>query len=126
MGTFRNKRPYAAEGFPAPISSEEDRVLLWDGEQTAAYFAGAPVPDLPTVGEDDLSVRHGLDAPGWPHPYPASAQHTRGACAPCRRWCAPVSRHGGLLWVVPRCVDHVHIGAHPGQVRPYSGCRLSR
>ncbi|MEW1639339.1 hypothetical protein AB0469_35455 [Streptomyces sp. NPDC093801] len=50
MGTFRNKRPYAAEGFPAPISSEGARVLLWDGEQTAAYFAGSPVPDLPAAG----------------------------------------------------------------------------
>lgn len=50
MGTFRNKKPYAAEGFPAPISSEGARVLLWDGEQTAAYFAGGPVPALPAPG----------------------------------------------------------------------------
>ncbi|WP_328864069.1 hypothetical protein [Streptomyces virginiae] len=47
MGTFRNKKPYAVEGFPAPVSSDGARVLLWDGEQTTAYLAGAPAPDLP-------------------------------------------------------------------------------
>lgn len=47
MGTFRNKKPYAVEGFPAPVSSDGARVLLWDGEQTTAYLAGAPVPALP-------------------------------------------------------------------------------
>ncbi|MEU2395097.1 hypothetical protein [Streptomyces sp. NPDC007369] len=49
MGAFRNKRPYAAEGFPAPINSEGARVLLWDGEQTDAYLAGSPVPVLPAL-----------------------------------------------------------------------------
>ncbi|GLV88031.1 hypothetical protein Slala03_77200 [Streptomyces lavendulae subsp. lavendulae] len=50
MGTFRNKKPYTAEGFPAPVSSEGARVLLWDGEQTAAYFTSRPVPALPAPG----------------------------------------------------------------------------
>ncbi|MGX9230283.1 hypothetical protein ACWV95_36650 [Streptomyces albus] len=59
MGTFRNKKPYTAQGFPAPISSPQARVLLWDGEQTAAYLAGTPVPDLPPAGgEQDLLDRH--------------------------------------------------------------------
>ncbi|MER7468878.1 hypothetical protein [Streptomyces sp. NPDC097981] len=44
MGTFRNKRPYVAEGFPAPVSSKGARVLLRDGEQTAAYLAGTGLP----------------------------------------------------------------------------------
>ncbi|AJT63240.3 hypothetical protein T261_1554 [Streptomyces lydicus] len=50
MGTFRNKKPYAVVGFPAPISSAGARVLLWDGEQTAAYLARKPVPELPAAG----------------------------------------------------------------------------
>ncbi|MHB6904093.1 hypothetical protein [Streptomyces sp. DB-54] len=49
MGTFGNKKPYAVEGFPAPVSSEGARVLLWDGEQTTAYLAGEPVPALPPM-----------------------------------------------------------------------------
>lgn len=47
MGTFRNKKPYAQPGFPAPISSAGARTLLWDGGQTAAFLADEPVPDLP-------------------------------------------------------------------------------
>ncbi|MGW2748067.1 hypothetical protein [Streptomyces sp. NPDC001450] len=50
MGTFRNKRPYTAPGFPAPVSSAGARVLLWDGEQTAAFLAGEQVPALPAAG----------------------------------------------------------------------------
>ncbi|MFE3151157.1 hypothetical protein ACFXJ6_31565 [Streptomyces sp. NPDC059218] len=46
MGTFRNKKPYAAAGFPKPISSAGARTLLWDGGQTAAHLAGEPVPVL--------------------------------------------------------------------------------
>ncbi|MEU9237149.1 hypothetical protein [Streptomyces subrutilus] len=58
MGTFRNKRPYSSPGFPDPISSVGARVLLWDGEQTAAYLAGKPVPALPAPGgSDDLLDR---------------------------------------------------------------------
>ncbi|WP_051877048.1 hypothetical protein [Streptomyces natalensis] len=53
MGTFRNKKPYAAAGFPAPISPKGARVMLWDGEQTGAFLAGEPVPDLPAAGADD-------------------------------------------------------------------------
>ncbi|UQA97137.1 hypothetical protein [Streptomyces halobius] len=53
MGTFRNEKPYAAGGFPAPISSKGVRVMLWDGEQTDAFLADEPVPDLPPVGADD-------------------------------------------------------------------------
>ncbi|MFI6689029.1 DUF6292 family protein [Streptomyces sp. NPDC050485] len=52
MGTFRNKQPYKAEGFPAPISSKGARVFLWDGEQTDAYLAGEEIPELPGAGED--------------------------------------------------------------------------
>ncbi|MER6734582.1 hypothetical protein [Streptomyces puniciscabiei] len=51
IGTFRNKKPYADEDFPPLISSEGARVKLWDSEQTAAYLAGRPVPELPQ--EDD-------------------------------------------------------------------------
>ncbi|MGW5818074.1 hypothetical protein [Streptomyces noursei] len=54
MGTFRSKKPYTAKAFPAPISSDGARVLLWDGEQTDAYLAGEPVPALPPT--DDIDV----------------------------------------------------------------------
>lgn len=54
MGTLRNKKPYAVAGFPAPISSDGARVLLWDGEQTAAYLAGEPVPRLPDADGQDV------------------------------------------------------------------------
>ncbi|MFJ8932039.1 DUF6292 family protein [Streptomyces sp. NPDC102364] len=53
MKTFRNKKPYEAEGFPDPISGPEAKTRLWDGEQTAAYLAGAPVPALPDVDDDE-------------------------------------------------------------------------
>ncbi|MFI0743416.1 DUF6292 family protein [Streptomyces sp. NPDC021100] len=53
MGTFRNKKPYAREDHPAPISSDGARVLLWDSEQTLAYREGRPVPELPTTDSDD-------------------------------------------------------------------------
>ncbi|MFC9654157.1 MULTISPECIES: hypothetical protein [unclassified Streptomyces] len=54
VGTFGNKRLYTATGFPAPISSAGARVLLWDGEQTAAYIAGELVPPLPAMGGPDI------------------------------------------------------------------------
>ncbi|MEU6071999.1 hypothetical protein ABZ864_48165 [Streptomyces sp. NPDC047082] len=57
--TLRNTKPYAAPGFPKPVSSVEAQKLLWDGEQTAAYVAGHAVPALPTGElEDDLLDRH--------------------------------------------------------------------
>ncbi|MFJ8133361.1 DUF6292 family protein [Streptomyces hydrogenans] len=58
LGTYRNRKPHAAEGFPAPISSDGARVTLWDREQTAAHLAGQPVPDLPHENhEGDLLDR---------------------------------------------------------------------
>ncbi|WP_406278203.1 hypothetical protein OHT93_36640 [Streptomyces sp. NBC_00191] len=59
LGTFRNKKPHTQEGHPAPISSPDSRALLWDREQTAAFYAGKPVPALPDVDSDeDLLDRH--------------------------------------------------------------------
>ncbi|MFF9908766.1 hypothetical protein ACF1HU_35800 [Streptomyces olivaceus] len=54
MGTFRNKKPYAMKGFPAPISSADARVLLWDSAQTDAYLAGEPIPELPASDGPDV------------------------------------------------------------------------
>ncbi|WP_240435033.1 DUF6292 family protein [Streptomyces sp. YIM 130001] len=48
---FVKHKRYTAAGHPPPINSPGARVLLWDSEQTAAYYAGTPVPPLPT--EDD-------------------------------------------------------------------------
>ncbi|MFJ8162190.1 DUF6292 family protein [Streptomyces sp. NPDC096136] len=57
--TLRNQRPYAAEGHPVPISSPTSRAQLWDAEQTRAYYAGRPVPELPQADDDeDLLDRH--------------------------------------------------------------------
>ncbi|WOX26363.1 DUF6292 family protein [Streptomyces solicathayae] len=59
LGTFRNKKPYAQEGYPAPISSPTSRALLWDSEQIAAFHAGEPIPALPELDDDeDLLDRH--------------------------------------------------------------------
>ncbi|MFE4658265.1 DUF6292 family protein [Streptomyces hydrogenans] len=59
LGTVRNTKPYAADGHPAPISSPTSRAQLWDAEQTAAYYAGRPVPELPQTDDDeDLLDRH--------------------------------------------------------------------
>ncbi|MBO1332556.1 hypothetical protein [Streptomyces sp. VRA16 Mangrove soil] len=57
--TFAKHKPYTAEGFPAPISSAGARVLLWDREQTAAYYTGEAIPTLPEGGgEEDLLDRN--------------------------------------------------------------------
>ncbi|MGY3341125.1 hypothetical protein ACVW0K_007318 [Streptomyces filamentosus] len=53
LGTVRNTKPYAAAGHPEPISSPGSRAQLWDSEQTAAYYAGRPVPALPPAGDDE-------------------------------------------------------------------------
>ncbi|MGV9249753.1 DUF6292 family protein [Streptomyces sp. NPDC003710] len=57
--TLRNTQLYAVSGFPEPVSSPQAQKLLWDAEQTAAYFAGREVSALP-AGEldDDLLDRH--------------------------------------------------------------------
>lgn len=49
---YTRLKPYEAEGFPAPVSSQGSRTRLYDGEQVDAYLLGKPVPPLPT-GEDD-------------------------------------------------------------------------
>ncbi|MFJ6252634.1 MULTISPECIES: hypothetical protein [unclassified Streptomyces] len=57
--TVRNQKPYAAEGHPAPISSPHARAQMWDAEQTRAYYAGEPIPELPQTDDDeDLLDRH--------------------------------------------------------------------
>ncbi|GGN61998.1 hypothetical protein GCM10012285_61680 [Streptomyces kronopolitis] len=53
LGRFRNIKPHMREGFPSPISSPRARVVLWDAEQTAAYDAGLPIPDLPSEDSDE-------------------------------------------------------------------------
>ncbi|MEV7618042.1 hypothetical protein [Streptomyces sp. NPDC089799] len=49
---FRRGRPYTAEGFPAPVSSQGSRTMYWDQEQVLAHRDGLPQPALPG-GEDD-------------------------------------------------------------------------
>ncbi|MEU5773394.1 hypothetical protein ABZ819_08840 [Streptomyces venezuelae] len=47
LGSFRNRKPYGAAGFPAPISPDGAGTKLWDAQQTAAFLTGDPVPGLP-------------------------------------------------------------------------------
>ncbi|MGW6569262.1 hypothetical protein [Streptomyces sp. NPDC054975] len=58
MGTFRNKKPYTQDHFPAPISSAGARTLLWDGGQTNAFLAGEAVPELRDDDPGMLLDRH--------------------------------------------------------------------
>ncbi|MEU3708386.1 DUF6292 family protein [Streptomyces anulatus] len=59
LGTFRNKKPHTQKGHPDPISSPTSRALLWDSEQTKAFYAGEPVPALQDTDDDeDLLDRH--------------------------------------------------------------------
>ncbi|MEV7472044.1 DUF6292 family protein [Streptomyces kronopolitis] len=51
-GRFRNLSPHLRSGYPSPISSPGAKTLLWDREQTSAYYAGDPIPDI-TGPEDD-------------------------------------------------------------------------
>ncbi|MFD3538364.1 DUF6292 family protein [Streptomyces sp. NPDC058662] len=70
--TIRNQKPYAAPGHPAPISSPTARAQLWDAQQTKAFYAGEPIPELPRADDDeDLLDRHeaaqllGVTAQTW-------------------------------------------------------------
>ncbi|WP_394426890.1 hypothetical protein [Streptomyces sp. SGAir0957] len=53
LGTFRNRKPFTADGFPSPISPAGAKTLLWDREQTAAFLAGRTVPALPQTDDDE-------------------------------------------------------------------------
>ncbi|MGW2404002.1 hypothetical protein ACWCXK_05655 [Streptomyces sp. NPDC001739] len=58
MSTAQEK-PHTRKGHPAPISSAGARTLLWDAEQTAAFYAGEPVPDITgPESDEDLLDRH--------------------------------------------------------------------
>ncbi|MBK5996506.1 hypothetical protein JHN53_33775 [Streptomyces sp. MBT58] len=50
---YSRLKPYEAEGFPAPVSSEGARTKLYDGEQVDAYLLGRPVLPLPEVEDDE-------------------------------------------------------------------------
>ncbi|MEU8623052.1 hypothetical protein [Streptomyces sp. NPDC048623] len=52
LGSYQNLRPYAAAGFPEPISSKGSRTRLFDGDQVDAHLAGAPIPPLPEHDDD--------------------------------------------------------------------------
>ncbi|MFI0219891.1 DUF6292 family protein [Streptomyces lydicus] len=53
LGTFRNTKPHTRSGHPAPISSPGAKTLLWDSEQTEAFYAGHPVPDIAGADSDE-------------------------------------------------------------------------
>ncbi|MDT0432910.1 hypothetical protein [Streptomyces salyersiae] len=50
--SYLNAAPYAAAGFPVPISSKGARTRLYDAEQVDAYLQGKPVPPLPDEDDD--------------------------------------------------------------------------
>ncbi|MFB7031564.1 MULTISPECIES: hypothetical protein [unclassified Streptomyces] len=53
MRRYQELKPYKAEGFPAPVSSDGAKTLLFDGDQVDAYLAGDPVPALPGTDHDE-------------------------------------------------------------------------
>lgn len=53
LGTFRNNKMHLREGHPAPISSPGAKTLLWDAEQTSAFHAGEPIPDIADKDADE-------------------------------------------------------------------------
>ncbi|MFG2811472.1 hypothetical protein [Streptomyces massasporeus] len=68
--TLINSGRLKAEGFPAPLSA--GRTRLYDGEQVDAYLAGRPVPELPTVDDDEdlldrqeAAALRGMDPAAW-------------------------------------------------------------
>ncbi|MFI8008339.1 hypothetical protein [Streptomyces sp. NPDC086010] len=83
--TYINARYHLALGFPAPISSAGSRTRLYDAEQVDAYFAGKPIPPLPTQddGQDLLDRREcatalGISPRTWDKyktTYPALTEH---------------------------------------------------
>ncbi|WP_329274015.1 hypothetical protein [Streptomyces sp. NBC_00691] len=50
---YQELKPYKDKGFPAPISSDGAKTLLFDGDQVDAHLAGDPVPDLPGTDHDE-------------------------------------------------------------------------
>ncbi|MFJ4873254.1 DUF6292 family protein [Streptomyces sp. NPDC088757] len=50
---YQELKPYKAQGFPAPVSSDGAKTLLFDGDQVDAYLAGGPVPALPGTDHDE-------------------------------------------------------------------------
>ncbi|MHA4818780.1 DUF6292 family protein [Streptomyces aculeolatus] len=73
VSTYNVKKPYAAQGHPAPINSPGRTARkLWDGEQTDAFHAGKPVPELPTADSDEdlldraeAATEIGVDPKTW-------------------------------------------------------------
>ncbi|MFF0630607.1 hypothetical protein [Streptomyces sp. NPDC004296] len=53
FGRLRNTQPYTQEGHPPPISSANAKTLLWDSDQTDAFYAGQPVPDIAGDASDE-------------------------------------------------------------------------
>ncbi|MFK8851129.1 DUF6292 family protein [Streptomyces sp. Ac-502] len=61
--SYLNRKDYRADDFPAPVSSPDAQTLLYDAEQTDAYYAGDPVPALPEQDDDaDLLDKHEASA----------------------------------------------------------------
>ncbi|MGW8768273.1 DUF6292 family protein [Streptomyces sp. NPDC055815] len=84
LGRYQVVKPYAAEGFPAPISSDGARTLLFDADQVDAYLLGAPVPELPSTDSDEdlldrseAAAELGVALTGWSayKKRPALADH---------------------------------------------------
>ncbi|UQA90731.1 DUF6292 family protein [Streptomyces halobius] len=72
LGRFRNTKQHLREGHPASISSPGAKTLLWDAEQTSAFNAGDPIPDItgPDSDEDlldrqEAAAELGVTARTW-------------------------------------------------------------
>ncbi|MFI8008209.1 hypothetical protein [Streptomyces sp. NPDC086010] len=49
---YAKLKPYAAPGFPAPVSAAGARTRLYDGEQIDAHLMGKPISELPDQDDD--------------------------------------------------------------------------
>ncbi|MFJ8663467.1 hypothetical protein [Streptomyces sp. NPDC093795] len=85
LGRYQVVKPYAEEGFPAPVSSDGARTLLFDADQVDAHLAGAAVPELPSTDSDEdlldrseAAAELGSALTGWSayKKRPALADHT--------------------------------------------------
>ncbi|MFD3728860.1 hypothetical protein [Streptomyces sp. NPDC058671] len=89
---YQELKPYKAQGFPAPISSDGAKTLLFDGDQVDAYLAGDPVPALPgTDHDEDLLDRRecaalaGVRPESW-HGYRARLVEHRAVVGGVEHW----------------------------------------
>ncbi|MFB8087305.1 DUF6292 family protein [Streptomyces sp. NPDC055992] len=111
-GTLTNKGLHIQEGHPAPISSPTARTLLWDSEQTAAFYAKEPIPPLP-VTDDDEDLLDWHEAAAELGVAPASWNIYKKDPALTEHMVLVPARGGTQHW--PRRAVHEFMASRPGR-----------